>query len=360
VLGILGGWYKTLLNFPDGQIGWLPFAVRAAHQICRNWRPDVILGSALPMTSLLVAERVAKKHKVPWIAELRDLGVDGHNYGQPAWRRRIETFLERKSLSSAKGFITVSEPLAETLRASYGKPTAVVLNGYDPADYLGNVSPPTDDGPLRIVYTGMVYEGKQQVAPLFEALRALGALSARVRVSFYGRYLQSVATEASRMGVGRLVEIHPPVSHRESLGLQCQADVLLLLLWNAERQAGVYTGKLFEYIGARRPILAIGNDRNVAAQLIADRGAGVVLTNSAGILEQLRRWILQKQNQRFIAPPDPEAALGLTREEQTRKLEAFLNHMVGGLQTDSTRVDSKHAAVSGLAHHLGRRHRAAS
>src|SRR5688500_6437513 len=55
LLGALGGWSKTLLNFPDGQIGWLPFAVRAANQICRHWRPDVILGSALPMTSLLVA-----------------------------------------------------------------------------------------------------------------------------------------------------------------------------------------------------------------------------------------------------------------------------------------------------------------
>ena len=79
----------------------------------------------------------------------------------------------------------------------------------------------------------------------------------------------------------------------------------------------MYTSKLFEYIGARRPILAIGPRGDVASDLIIRRGLGVVLNDAELVAEQLRHWIELKEKGR-IPQPNPEALAGLSREEQTR------------------------------------------
>jgi glycosyltransferase involved in cell wall biosynthesis len=318
----LGRMYKTMINFPDGRIGWLPYAARAGAATIGEWRPDLIFASGLPWTALIVARGLARRHGIPWVAELRDLWVDGPLYEYAGTRRRLESRLERAVLGSAAGLVTVSELLAQRLRARFSTPVADVLNGFDPEAY-----PPADPpvpGPLRIVYCGMIYEGKRDPTPLFRAIRLLGPLADQVRVSFYGRYMGGMEALVRREGVGAQVEVHEAVPHRESLRLQQEADALLLLMWDGPDVEGDYTGKFFEYVGAARPILALGPRSNVACRTILERGAGAVLQEPEAIAEQLRTWIAQKQATGTLPAPPPEAAEGFTRRDQTRRLEAFL------------------------------------
>lgn len=324
----LGRWWRTLINYPDGQIGWLPFAMRGGHELLGHWRPDAIFASAMPATSLLVASRLARRHVVPWIAELRDLWTDECGYAQPTWRKALERRLERSVLSSAAGLVTVSQPLADILQSQFARPTAVVLNGYDPLDFASICEMPPRGGPLRIVYTGMIYEGRRDPEPLLEALARLGEVANGIRVAFYGRYLQTVHNLASRHGVGRLIEVHEPVPYRESLRMQQQADVLLLLLERDPEQRGVFTGKLFEYLGARRPVLAVGPTGNVAADLLVERQAGVVSNDVDAIARQLRAWLAQKQQCGGLPALPATVGAGLTRTEQVAKLDAFLHELV--------------------------------
>ena len=316
--------YKTLLHFPDGHIGWAPFARKALHAATRDWKPDLIFASASPYTSLIVARQAARKLRVPWVAELRDLWTDNHYYVYPPWRRRLERRLEARTVRSAAGFVTVSEPLAEVLRRRFGKPTVVSLNGFDPADYPPLSAAPPTDGKLRIVYTGQIIAGKRNPAPLFQALALLGERKAQVRVDFYGTHLEPVPPLAQRHGVEDCVHLHAPVSFHESAQLQRQADALLLLLWDDPGERGVYTGKLFEYIGAQRQILAIGPKESVAAQLICERKVGTTLSRPEEIAAQLESWLDQKAALGALPGFDAEAARGLTREEQAQRIEEFL------------------------------------
>jgi len=89
-----------------------------------------------------------------------------------------------------------------------------------------------------------------------------------------------------------------------------------------------YTGKLFEYLGARRPILAIGPADNVAAALIRERQAGIVSSDPAEIAGQLSRWLEAKERGADIPDLPASVAAGLSREEQTRRLERFLERFV--------------------------------
>jgi glycosyltransferase involved in cell wall biosynthesis len=327
---VLGYPYKTLVDFPDSNIGWLPYAESAASRLFKSWYPDLILASSPPPTSLLVAHRLSRKYRVPWVADLRDLWIDHPYYDQPRWRKMFEQKLERRVLLSTAGVTTVSQPLAETLKMKYGKAARVVLNGFDQVDYPVTSDVPFDSGRLKILYTGMIYPGKRDPSPLFEALQRLGALAERVRVVFHGFFLESVRPMIRSYGLEHLVEVHDPVSYKESLRMQTQADILLLLLWSDPTERGVYTGKLFEYIGARRPILTIGSPESVAAELVMQRQLGCVANNAAVIAAQLERWIEQKQKIGAIPDLPEEVVRGFSREEQTKVLEEYLLTILRG------------------------------
>ena len=322
--------YRTLFYFPDCQIGWYPFARKASGEVVREWKPDLIYSSAPPFTSLIVAYSVAQKHNIPWVAELRDLWVDNAYYENHylKCRKVVEAKLESLILSAASGFVTVSEPFAQTLETKYKKPVATILNGFDPEDFPSYINSKTEEGLLRIVYTGAVYSGAQDPTPLFEALRNLGPLAQKVSVTFYGNRLGIIHKLASEFGLANSIAIHPEVPYREALKQQREADVLLLLLWNDPKEKGVYTGKLFEYIGARRPILAIGPIDNVAAKLIQERKAGIVLREPEEIERRLYCWLLEKQYNRTISDLSEEVTLGLSREEQVQKLNEFLRRVI--------------------------------
>lgn len=315
--------YKRFISFPDDQVGWFPYAYNAAARCIERWKPDVICASAMPFTSLLIAHRLSRRYTIPWVADLRDLWVDHQNYKYAGWRRAIEGRLERRILTSATGLVTVSEPLAAVLRTKYTGPVSVVMNGFDPDDYPDDSHRPKGSPIVRIAYTGMIYEGKQRLEPLFEALAGMPRRD-HVRVTLYGRYLELARRMAAAYAMESLVEVHDAIPYRDSLRVQRESDVLLLLLWSDPREKGVYTGKLFEYIGAGRPILAIGPADNVAADLIAERAAGVVLQDAGDIRRQLERWIDIKQGGAVIPPTSKDAGLGLSREEQARRFERVL------------------------------------
>jgi hypothetical protein len=319
----LGYLYRHLVNFPDGQIGWYPFAMKAGNRLISKWFPDLIFASASPFTTLLVASALSRKHNIPWIAELRDLWSDNHNFIGPTWRQLLERKLESRILKSACGLVTVSEPLKETLNSKYSIPCKVVTNGFDPEDTSISPGIPFSNGIVKIVYTGQVYSHEQNPSNLFLALQQMGNDKEKVRIHFYGRHIEFVEQLAISYNVSHLIEVHEPVSHKESLSLQAGSDILLLLPGQSPAWKGVYTGKLFEYLGARRPILCIGNTDGVAAHLIRERNAGVTLNKPEKIALQLKQWVQKKNGNEEIPFLSTDIGKGFTRKEQTQKLIEF-------------------------------------
>ncbi|MDX2007808.1 MAG: glycosyltransferase [Meiothermus sp.] len=325
LLSKLATLYRATVNFPDGKIGWYPYALDASNKLLEGWKPDVIYASAHPLTTLLVAERLASRHRIPWFAELRDLWTQNHYYTYGFPRRDLETRLERRTLSQASGLITVSEPLADSLR-TFGLPTETILNGFDLEDYPKQTTPPNPK--LQIIYTGIIYAGKRDPTPLFQALRQMGEQANEIEAHFYGRKLAMVEALAKAQGVAGSVHVHEAVPYQESLRLQKSADALLLLTWDHPSENGVYTGKLFEYIGASRPILTLGSQDSVAARLILSRGLGLTTTNPAQIAQWLTQLLEQKRSGGIPDLP-ASAQKGLSRVEQFERLDGFIAQQLG-------------------------------
>jgi hypothetical protein len=320
--------YWNLFFIPDDNVGWLPTAMTAGLRIARDFRPHVIYASGRPWTSLVVAHWVSRRCGVPWIAELRDpWGSDPYD-PSPRLRRRLDDWLSRHVVRSAAGVVTVSEPLAEAFRRKYKKPTCVVLNGYDDDDRPAKrvASDAHDDGRLWLVHTGSFYV-QRDFAPLVHALHHLGERAGRVRVSFVGADPSGMGPGlalADALGVAGSFELSPMVSYTESLRLQRAADVLLLVMWNDPREHGTLTGKLFEYVGARRPILLVGLTTGAAADLVKSRSLGVALDDPDLIAEWLSDRLDEKERTGRTAAPTLLAQSDLTRESQARVLETFL------------------------------------
>jgi hypothetical protein len=302
----------------------------AGRQLVKQWRPNVIVASAPPNSGLIAAWRIARLCRAPWIADLRDLWADNSYYTHPNWRLRIDRLMERSILRSAAGLVTVSPIWADTLRGKYQQPVACIPNGFVAEDFPENPTGPEPGDVVSILYTGGIYAGYRDPTPLFRAIALLTqAERQHVAVHFYGpgeSDAQGVMAAAATAGVADRVLLHGRVSYRESLSLQQSADILLLLQWNNVKDAGNIPAKFFEYLGARRPILLIGYEHGNLAQMIRERGAGVVANDPPIIAEQLRRWIGQRQ---AGIPAVPAAAReGMSRADQYRKLERFLAEII--------------------------------
>jgi glycosyltransferase involved in cell wall biosynthesis len=235
----------------------------------------------------------------------------------------LETGLEKRTLSTCAGFVTVSEPLAETLVRKFGRPVATIPNGFDPDDYGLPLRHSFNLDELNLVYTGTIYHGKQDIDPLFEAMRRVESFCP-VHLYMCGRGVHRISEAAENAGVRHRVSFLGERPYREALALQRQADGLLLLLWNDPRQKGVFTGKLFEYLGARRRILAVGRTDNVAAELIETRKAGKVAETPENIAAYLCELWEMKRASKEIADLPAGIGEGFSRITQVEKLNAFL------------------------------------
>jgi Glycosyl transferase 4-like domain len=317
--------YTNALNWPDARAGWLPYAWHAGQRLLRTWRPDLVYASSPPPTCLLLGKLLSAQCGAPWIAEFRDRWSDDPYYTRPSWRQALEARLERRILASARAIVTVSEPWAGRYAEAYGKPVLVVLNGFDPKDYAGRESPGAVDSPLlEIVYTGGIYPGRRDPTPLFQALPLSPELAAEVRVHFYGTNPSHFLPLAAQQTVRDSIIAHPHIAHPQAAEVQQGADVLLLMQWNDPRDQGHIPAKLFEYLGARRPILGLGLEDGVPATIIRERAAGCFANEPAQIAAQLAAWLETKRRLGRVPALPPEAAAGFTRAEQFERLEAAL------------------------------------
>ena len=322
--------YFGLMHIPDMRADWVRTAIPAGRRLISEWKPEIIFASAPPNTGLMVASRLARTHKLPWVADFRDLWVDNPYYSEPGWRKRFDAILEPRILRSAAGLVTVSPIWAEQLRRRHGKDVTVVYNGYAEEDF----SPPAlraDPGEiLTIRYMGSIYRGFRDPSALFSAIALLpDQLRTRINVEFFSDAGDAVLDAAAAHRVENVVAVKPRVPYRRALALQMEADVLLLLQSSDQRDEGNLPAKLFEYLYARRPILFIGYERGIAARLVIERRAGLVSNSPAQIHDQLKRWFEDKRAGR-LERLEPSVSLGLGRDDQYAKLEHLFEKILEG------------------------------
>lgn len=324
----LGKIYRRIVNVPDPTSGWFRHAVKEGKALIDSWKPDLLYVSTPPHTGLLVADRLSRDTGVPWVAEYRDLWVRHPYYDAPKWRRPYERWLEWRALSSVSGIVTVTQTWRELMARVTGKPTILSMNGFDPDDFAAPVAADQPGEPLSILYAGSLYQEKRDPSPLFEALAGMGSAARDFRVHFYTAETGYLSELVSALGLEDVVILHEPVPREDIARLEQDSDVLLLLRWDHPSERSVIAGKLFEYIGAGRPILSLGATDGEAADIIREHQLGEVTNDPGRIAEILGHWLARKRDGVRLEPDGIESRPLFERSRQFELVEEFLTRLL--------------------------------
>ena len=326
--------FRQLLCFPDEVILWRFASIRKINQIVREEKPDVIFSSSLPNTVHLIANKLSKAFDIPWVADFRDLWTQNPYMQRTGMLLSWEEHLEQRVLNRADAMITISDGLKEDLESRYQVPVFAIPNGFDPDEVESDGATRSEgiaEDRFTLTFTGTIYPGKRDPSPLFEAMLILkdeGRLGDdEMLIRFYGRKQEFIAELlAGRFsGLKNCVELSGAVPREEALQAQRDSTALLLLEWVDPRAQGVYTGKIFEYLAANRPILSIGPEGGVLERLIDNTRTGFQATDPQIIADKLSDWLRTfRENKKIEHDPDLEEIAQYSRKRQTETLAEIL------------------------------------
>ncbi|WP_373550705.1 hypothetical protein [Haliscomenobacter sp.] len=244
----------------DGGFFYLLIGYWSAAALIKKGEISHLYSSFRPMSDHFLAYLLHRRFPfLIWIADFRDVPVDP--LLKNVWWPGFQDWILRKLLRRASFLTTVSEGLAQYLRTTYQRPVQVMHNA--PLLQQSDEVQIQDFEQFTIVYTGSLYPQQQNAGPLFLALKALldGELlpTAQLRLLVCGKDGALWQSWAAAYGLANILEDRGMLSHAEALSLQHSAQVNLLLSWNSPKLGGILTSKVFEYLQAQRPILAIVN-----------------------------------------------------------------------------------------------------
>jgi glycosyltransferase involved in cell wall biosynthesis len=265
------------LLVPDASVTWNLTAIPAAIRIVRHEAIDAVMTTSPPGSIHFVGAAVKQATGARWLADLRDPLVANQqrraDTAATRARQAANEQLARLVARRADAISCVSDAIAEEVRGL--DPRGIVrtiANGCDFDDFAGLEYRPAPR--FRITHAGSFF-GKRDPRPFLQALHDSG-VDALAR--FVGDFRGSDREWAESLGLGDRLELIPFAPRLESLRLQRDSEALLLLIPNADgRGKGVLSGKVFEYLAAGRPILAVVPPDGAAAELIRETDAGVVV-----------------------------------------------------------------------------------
>lgn len=312
--------FKTFdrLFFPDDRAFWIKPLTRRARAVIAERDVKVIWATSQPWSTLVAGRDLKKATGLPLVLDFRDDWTTSNQDFRKLKRLAQEQELEQSILAAADAVVTVTPPIVERLTARAPANLSpsqfhLIPNGFDPAHFPG--APPPLHEKFTIVHTGGLYH-LRPIEPLLEILDAWfeehPERAQSVQIKLAGSMTREVKEAIAQSRWSSLIEILGFVDHHRVRELIVRAHVNLLMIEQVSTASLLFTGKVFEYIGARRPILMLGPDPSPLAQILRETGLGRICSyltpkETAKTLECLFRdekqgpSICEEQVQRFNA-----------------------------------------------------------
>ena len=316
---------------PDENASWVLTSVPAALRLARRERFDAILTTSPPSSVNVIGSLLSRHLGIPWIADLRDSIVAKEDRridrALPRLKERTHRYVAALVARDAAAVVGVTPTIcAEIERLKPRGKVVTIPNGCDFGDFDGLSYRPSDR--FRITHTGSFF-GQRSPRPF---LTALAESKLDVVARFVGDFRAADREWAEALGLGDKLEIYPFLPHRRALDLQRDSEALLLLLPEiGARGKDIPSGKLYEYIAARRPILGAVPPDGTAAELIREGELGLVVAPDdvgamrIGLETLVERWTQGELHDTVL--PD-SLRVGLSRQTRARELAELLNDVV--------------------------------
>jgi glycosyltransferase involved in cell wall biosynthesis len=273
--------------FPDRRVGWVPFAVARTLRTSRSRAIDLVYSSSAAVSSHVIAYIVKKILGTAWVADFQDPWAEGAAsclFPSPL-HASLARRLEGSILRSADHVTVAADPIRRSFEGRNkqippGKVT-LIPSGYDPAAFAGVRA--VRRSKFTITHFGSFYAARSP-EPFLEALgqcvQEHPQLSADLEVLFLGTFdpaLRAVAVRTiDHWKLHDVVRLEGAVPHAVGVGLLVSSDVLAIIADPGQWARSTVPAKLYEYLAAKRPILALLPDGPAAELLLAAKGGLIV------------------------------------------------------------------------------------
>ena len=254
------------LFVPDQYVAWYFTGVRKAREIFYKENIDAIYSTSPRETSHLIGRTLHLKYKCPWIADFRDPWIGKqHRPKRIQPLEQFEKYLEKIVLRDADCILAAWPGIIRSFESDIEGKAQVLTNGFDEADFRGlkpHVFPK-----FTFLYAGSLFKELSPL-PMFEALdvllRTRPKLRQRMQLVLLGRQDAFVRDTIKKYALEYCVPIIPQMPHRECLQYILGAGALIFSIPDKQW----IPSKIFEYLRANRPILAIADQDSDAVQMI--------------------------------------------------------------------------------------------
>lgn len=293
-----------LSKFPCASLRWANEVCKYIDDMVHMNNFDVIYTTSGPNSSHLIGFYINKKYGTPWIADFRDEWIF-NPYGTVDISKNIaqllQYYLELIICQSANHVVCPAEIGRDNYINYYEVPEnkiTCITNGYDENDFSYLNFPKDKNEKFVIYYSGLIYSKERNFEPIIQAVYELVKINKLnkedIMFNFSGDSSYDINKIAQDYGFEDNIIIKGYQEHHFVINEMVNSDLLICLIGDGEKYYSVYTGKIFEYLRACRPILALASPDGQVGKLLEETGHGKAALSTD--LSSIEDYILEQYN----------------------------------------------------------------
>jgi len=311
---------------PDARVGWVKPSVKYLSDYLENNDVDVVITTGPPHSLHLIGKQLKKELNVKWIADFRDPWTTIHYHKSLRLNKTSEKkhkALEAAVLNTADVVTVTSPTTKKEFEEITNKPIEVITNGFDITEEVNY----NRDLKFSISHIGSLLSErnpKNLWYILAEICKKNTSFKKDLELKFAGAVSDEVKESLSEFNLDENSKFLGYVSHFEALKLQNESQVLLLVEINSAETRAIIPGKLFEYLAAKRPIIALGPYKSDIEAIVDETKSGRFFDYSED--KELKNEILRlyKQYKTGDLQVASEGVDRFSRKQLTKQMSALI------------------------------------
>ncbi len=269
-------WIRGNFFIPDARVGWVKPSVNFLKSYLHLNPVDVIISSGPPHSLHLIGLEIKKITQVSWFADFRDPWTNiGYHHALRLSKasKQKHLRLEKKVLNGADLIVVTSKSTKNLFKSITNKPIHVITNGYD----VAHSEEKQHDNKFTISHIGsLLTERNPEILwkVLSELINENNSFKNDFKLQFAGIVSEEVLQSIHHYNLSDYLINLGYLTHKESVELQRKTQILLLVEINKSEAKSILPGKLYEYLAARRPIIAIGPKDSDIEEIISTTQSG--------------------------------------------------------------------------------------
>ena len=264
---------ETFFAIPDSDWPWILKAYRKADKLLKEENYDFVI-SHYPFSSHIVASLLKNKYqKIKWVCDFVDLWSLNHLYPFINFRRKIDEFIEIKTLKRSDKIITTERTFAKKMKKLHKRDISYIphtTQRFEDSDLLNKNVFKTNNKSLKIMYFGTFYQEMQsenfeifleawsKLIKFYQKEIRLKKLT--LKLEFYGTKSLQISSYKSDKLLGPTIELKKRIPYEDALRKMKSSDILLLPLYKKKGKViEVLSSKFVDYIVHGNHILIVGD-----------------------------------------------------------------------------------------------------